>query len=179
MKEFSRKAQNALFKEYSVEKVRKYFKEDYIQHNPHVPTGRAPIEGFVPALEKAGTTSVTHRLIQDGNFIIMHNSYDNAEAFGAKEIVTFDIWRIEGNQIAEHWDAITPLPAEKNQSGRTIIDGATEITDRDKTDANKKLVRSFYHDVFVKGDKSAAKKYISDKKYIQHGAKGKDVLKHL
>jgi predicted SnoaL-like aldol condensation-catalyzing enzyme len=176
LKPFAQEAQKGLFLDYSLESVRKNFAENYIQHNPHVPTGRAPIEGFLPLLKKSKTTYKTHRLLQDGNFVIMHNTYDNAQAFGAKEVATFDIWRIENGKVAEHWDVIQPL-GKANGSGRTLVDGATKIEDLDKTDENKELVHNFYHDVFVKGNKAAAKKYINPKKYIQHNPYGKDGLK--
>ena len=116
--------------------MRKYFNEDYIQHNPHVPTGIAPVIGFLPVLEKAHTTYKTHRLLQDGDFIVFHNSYNNAEAFGAKEVVTFDLWRMENGKVAEHWDAVTPLVKE-TASGRSQTDGPHKISDLQQTEANK------------------------------------------
>ena len=78
LKETALKAQDAFFKEYSVDGIKKYFTEDYIQHNPHVPTGREPFLGFLEPLKNSGTTATTHRILQDGDFIVLHNSYDNA-----------------------------------------------------------------------------------------------------
>lgn len=178
LKPMARQAQDALFKDYDLKKVQKYFAQSYIQHNPHIPTGRAPIEGFLPLLKKAKTTSKTHRLIQDGKFIIMHNTYDNAEAFGAKQVATFDIWRIENNKIQEHWDAIQPL-TKPNRSSRTLVDGTTKIKNLDKTTLNKKLVRNFYQEVFVEKNKSATSKYISSKQYLQHNPQGIDGIEGL
>ena len=83
LKTTAKKAQQAFFGDYDAEGVKTYFKTDYIQHNPHVPTGIAPVLGFLPVLEKAQTTYTTHRILQDGDFIVFHNSYNNAEAFGA------------------------------------------------------------------------------------------------
>lgn len=180
LKDLVMKGMNAFFRDYDEEGVKKYYAEDYIQHNPHVPTGIEPVLGFLPALKKAGTTFRTHRILQDEDMVIMHNTYDKAEAFGAKEVLTFDIFRVENDKIAEHWDCLQAFdPKAKNGSGHTLIDGSTEITDLDKTEVNKKLVEDFYNKVFVEGKKEEAKNYISAETYIQHGAGGKDGLKSL
>ncbi len=167
LKAFAAMVQRELFENYSAEAVRTYFREDYIQHNPHVPTGRAALEGFMPVLKEAQVTARTHRMLQDGDILIMHNSYDHAEAFGAKEIATFDIWRIQDGKIAEHWDVIQPI-GPVNASGRSLLDGETEIRDLHKTESNKKLVRTFYEQVFVKGNARAVKTYIHPEIYLQH-----------
>lgn len=178
MKQIAMQAQDAFFKEYDAEKMQQYFREDYIQHNPHVPTGLAPALGFLPVLKEAGTRYQTHRLLQDGDFIIMHNTYDNAEAFGAKQVVTFDIWRMQDGQVAEHWDAITPM-VEQTASGRSQVDGPTEIKELDKTQANKALVTNFMQDVLFGKAPEKITDYISDKQYDQHNPMVKDGLAGL
>lgn len=171
-------AQNAFFKDYSNVAVRKYFDTHYIQHNPTVPTGLDPVLGFLPVLKKNGTTSTTHRLIQDGEFIVMHNTYNNAEVFGAHKVVAFDIWRFENGKVAEHWDAINPV-IEKTASGRSQFDGPTQITDLDKTNANKLLVNNFVNDVLLGKAPQKITDYISAKEYNQHNPGVKDGLTGL
>lgn len=178
LKSIAIKAQDAFFKEYSEKGIKKYFKEDYIQHNPHVPSGRATVINFLPVLKKARTTSQTHRLLQDGNFVIFHNSYNNAEAFGAKEVVTFDIWRMENGKVAEHWDCITPKVI-KTASGRTQTGGPTNIDDLDKTAENKNLVKNFVNDILIGGKNDKITQYISTEKYDQHNPLVKDGLSGL
>ncbi|WP_425075275.1 nuclear transport factor 2 family protein [Psychroserpens sp. S379A] len=170
--------QDAFFKNYSEEGIRTYFDENYIQHNPHTPTGIAPVIQFLPALKEAGTTYKTHRLLQDGNLVVAHNTYDNAEAFGAKEMVTFDIYRIENNKIAEHWDAVTPKVTE-TASGRSQIDGPTVIVDLDKTETNKKIIKNFMKDVMMGENPSKITDYISTETYKQHNTAVKDGLDGL
>ena len=178
MKETAMKAQEAFFKDYDASGVKMYFREDYIQHNPHVPTGLDPVLGFLPVLAEAGTTYKTHRLLEDGEFIIMHNTYDNAEAFGAKEVVTFDVWRMEKGQVAEHWDAIAPI-VKDTASGRSQYDGPTVIEDIDKTDENKKLIANFMEDVFLGKAPEKISEYISAEQYDQHNRMVKDGLEGL
>ncbi|MEO0341334.1 MAG: hypothetical protein AAF242_19255, partial [Bacteroidota bacterium] len=95
----------------------------YIQHNLGVADG---LEGFGQVLANApegGFKAKVIRAFQDGDFVFLHNEYD---FFGPK--AAFDVFRFEDGKIVEHWDnmaAITP----PNPSGRTQLDGATEVTD--------------------------------------------------
>lgn len=41
---------------------------DYVQHNPAVPTGAAPVLGFIPIHEDSGISVTTHRVITEDNF---------------------------------------------------------------------------------------------------------------
>jgi len=175
LKEIANNAFRALFVDFSEEGVRKYVAEDYIQHNPFVPTGRDALIGFLPGLEASGITYTNHRILQDGDFVVLHNSFTNAQAFGAPEIVTIDIYRIENGQAAEHWDAIQPVVADTS-SGRSMVDGGTEITDLDKTEANKALAVSLVEDVLMGKDPSKISDYISADNYAQHNPFIKDGL---
>ncbi|WP_216616553.1 nuclear transport factor 2 family protein [Marinifilum caeruleilacunae] len=175
LKSIALKAQNALFKDYSTEEIKQYFKADYIQHNPFVATGIEPVLQLAPVLKEANTTYTNHRLLQDGDYIVFHNSYHNAEAFGAKEIVTFDVWRMEDGKVAEHWDNITPVVA-KTASGRSQVDGPTKVEDLDKTDINKKIVKNFMDDVLFGKAPEKIVDYISSEQYDQHNPLVKDGL---
>ena len=85
--------------------------------------------------------------------------------FGPK--VGFDVFRFEGNQIVEHWDNLqTTAPA--NRAGRTMIDGPTEITDLNRTAANKTLVRNFVDDFFINRRPEKIDQYFDGEKYMQH-----------
>ena len=177
-KEAATNALVALFQDYSEDGVREYFVEDIIQHNPFVPTGRDALIGLLPALEASGITFTNHRILQDGDYVVLHNSFVNAQAFGADEIVTFDIYRMEDGKAAEHWDAIQPI-VEVTASGRSQVDGATEITDLDKTDANKVLAVSLIEDVLMGKDPGKITDYINAEQYAQHNPDIKDGLSGL
>ncbi|MEM0997765.1 MAG: nuclear transport factor 2 family protein [Bacteroidota bacterium] len=161
------KGLNAVFRDYSPAGMEKYFTENYIQHNPGIPTGRAPLIGFLPALKEAGTTQKTHRVFQDGDFVVTHNTYDNAQAFGAKEIVTFDVFRVEKGRLAEHWDAIQPRVVT-TKSGRSQVDGPKEVKDLAKTEENKALIKVFMSDILLGENPQKLTDYISAETYHQH-----------
>jgi predicted SnoaL-like aldol condensation-catalyzing enzyme len=127
--------------------MRELANADYIQHNPFIPTGLEPFIEMLPVLAEAGTTAENIRMFEDGNYVFMHNIWRNAEPFGAPEMVSFDIIRVDENgKVAEHWDALQPLVSE-TVSGRTQTDGPTEVTDLDQTEANKALAVALVRDV--------------------------------
>ncbi|RSC95581.1 nuclear transport factor 2 family protein [Tenacibaculum singaporense] len=178
LKIIAQKAQDAFFTDYDEEGVKTYFTANYIQHNPQVPTGIEPVLGFLPVLKEAKTTYTNHRLLQDGEYVIFHNSYHNADAFGAKEVVAFDVWRMEDGKVAEHWDNLTPK-VDKTASGRSQVDGVTEVTDLDKTNSNKEIVTNFVNDVLFGKAPERITNYISTEEYLQHNPMIKDGLEGL
>lgn len=160
---------NALFVDFDAEAAERLFAEDYIQHNPAVPTGAAPIIGFIPALEDSGINPTIHRVISEDDMVVLHVTTENAQAFGADTLVGFDVFRIENGLIAEHWDNLQPpVAASETPSGNSMTDGATEITDRAKTQENKALVQGFVTDVLQGAAPQNITEYISTETYIQH-----------
>ena len=149
---------------------------DYIQHNPFIPTGLEPFINMLPILQENGTRAENVRMFVDGNYVFMHNIWRNAQPFGAEEMVSFDIIRIDENgKVAEHWDAMTPLVKE-TASGRTQTDGPTEATDLDKTEANKALAKAMVEDILMGKNPEKITDYISTEMYHQHNPDIKDGL---
>ncbi len=59
-------------------------------------------------------------------------------------------------------------PAKPNPDRHTMIDGATEVKDLSKTEANKTLVRNFMDDILVNGKMEKLAGYFNGDNYIQH-----------
>ena len=151
-----------------VDTMRELANPDYIQHNPFIPTGLEPFIEMLPVLQEAGTTAENIRMFEDGNYVFMHNIWRNAAPFGADEMVSFDIIRVDENgNVAEHWDAMTPLVTQ-TASGRTQTDGPTEVTDLDQTEANKILAVALIEDVLMGKNPARITDYISAESYAQH-----------
>ena len=145
----------------------------YIQHNLAVGDG---LEGFGEVMKNApegGFSANVVRALEDGDFVITHTEYD---FFGPK--AAFDVFRFEDGKIVEHWDNLTEV-TPKNPSGRTQFDGETTITDIDKTEANKTLVKNLIDDVFLNGKNEKITEYINPQKYIQHNSAVADGLDGL
>ncbi|MBY0554966.1 hypothetical protein K2P97_10590 [bacterium] len=145
----------------------------YIQHNLSAEDG---LEGFgklMSQLPKGSAKANTVRVFADGDYVFTHSEYN---FFGPK--VGFDILRFENGKIVEHWDNL----AEKtppNPSGRTQLDGETEVKDKHKTADNKKLVSEFVATVLVKQQYDKTSNYIEANNYQQHNSQIGDNLSGL
>ena len=77
--------------------------EDYIQHNPQVDNGLAPVKAFFAA---AGPVDVeVHRIIAEDDLVAVHSH------FKTWNMAVVDIFRLndEGKAV-EHWDVLQPIP---------------------------------------------------------------------
>ncbi|MEO0570544.1 MAG: nuclear transport factor 2 family protein [Bacteroidota bacterium] len=145
----------------------------YIQHNLAVGDG---LEGFGAVMANApegGFKAKVVRSLEDGDFVILHTEYD---FFGPK--VGFDIFRFEEGLIVEHWDNLAEI-TPPNPSGRTQLDGIRAITDLDKTEQNKTIVKNFVTDVLMKGEGDKTTLYVSTEEYLQHNSAVADGLDGL
>jgi len=168
----------AAFVDHDPEAARALVTPDYIQHNPQVPTGADGLVGLIPLVAQSGMTATTHRVITEGNMVVLHNTYNNADAFGAPALAAFDVFRVEDGKVAEHWDNLQPIP-ETTVSGRGMTDGPTEITDRDKTQENKELVLGFVRDVLGGAAPQTVTNYMNPEVYMQHNPSIDDGLAGL
>lgn len=145
----------------------------YTQHNLQVEDGLAGFGKLLQQLPPNSAKVNTVRVFEDGNFVFAHTEYN---FFGPK--IGFDIFRFEAGKIVEHWDNLQTTAAP-NPSGHTMIDGATTVTDRDKTAANKTLVQSFVDDILVNGRMEKLAGYFNGDNYIQHNPLIPDQLSGL
>jgi predicted SnoaL-like aldol condensation-catalyzing enzyme len=148
--------------------------ETYIQHNLMAPDGRQFILETLPSLAEAGTTVDVRRVIEDGDLVALHIEYT---LFGTPTIA-FDVYRFEDGLIVEHWDNLQEAVTD-TVSGRSMIDGPTEVTDLDRTEANKDLVRGFVEDVLMGKAPERITDYISAEGYAQHNPGIADNLEGL
>ncbi len=146
----------------------------YIQHNLAVADGLAGFGALLAQLPKGSARVNTVRAFQDGDHVFAHTEYD---FFGPK--IGFDVFRFENGKIVEHWDNLQEKPASPNPSGRTMIDGPAEVTDRHRTVANKALVKSFVDDILVHGRLDKLAGYYDGDRYAQHNPQIADGLSGL
>lgn len=139
--------------------------DNYTQHTLEVPSGREYVNELInalPDLKKNGTRVNIKRVIEDGDYVAIH---EDLEFFGHK--VGFTIFRFENGKIVEHWDNTQQRPTS-TINGRTMTDGPTEIIDLAKTQANKRLAQDFVQDVLIDGKIDRITFYISTETYHQH-----------
>lgn len=161
------------------EAVTKYTGARYTQHSTGVRDG---IEGFVAFFEPFIARNPDRdiqiiRGLEDGQYVFLH-VYQSLNG-GETEWVTTDFFDTDADdKIIEHWDVISPYAAT-TPSGHTTTDGPTEITDLDKTEANKELVRGLIRDVLIGEAPERIDDYISSETYIQHNRDVPDGLEHF
>lgn len=147
--------------------------DKYIQHNQAVADGLAGFGAVLQQLPKGSAKVNTVRVFEDGDFVFAHTDYN---FFGPK--IGIDIFRFEDGLIVEHWDNLQETVTE-TASGRTMTDGPTEVTDLDKTNANKTFIKNFISDILMGANPDKITDYISTEKYHQHNPGVKDGLTGL
>ncbi|NRG33037.1 nuclear transport factor 2 family protein [Niallia circulans] len=154
--------------------IKKYIKaNDYTQHNLTIPDGRQVMLDSLEQLKEAGTKVEVKRVLTDDDLVAVHSEYNlNGPKAGV------DIFRFENGKIVEHWDNLQEL-VEKTPSGHTMLDGATQITDEEKTEENKKLVKQFVEDVLMGKNPDKLTSYFDGDNYIQHNPSIADGLSGL
>lgn len=163
-----------------VEAVNKYTGDRYTQHSTGVKDGKEGfIEFFGEFVQRNPIRDIQLvRSITDGQYVFVH-AYQNINN-GEAQWVTTDFFDTDANdKIIEHWDVISAY-SPTNPSGRSSVDGETEIKDRHKTEENKQLVKDLLHNALMKGgDPNRIDEYISAEQYIQHNKDVPDGLTHF
>lgn len=91
----------------------RYLSPGYIQHNPTIADGIAPLVEFGSQVlaGKPELSFENKRAVAEGDFVYLHGhlKFDAADAGNAvADIYRFD----ESGKIVEHWDILQPVPAE-------------------------------------------------------------------
>lgn len=149
----------------------------YIQHNPETHEGREGLAALFKRLSQSAPRVNLARTFSDGDYVFAHTEYD----FSRRRI-GFEVFRFEGDLTVEHWDNIQSRQ-DANASGHSMIDGATEVTDRDKTEANRALIQSFINDVLITAQAeqldTLLARYINTKQYTEHSPDFSDDIQAL
>ncbi len=104
-----------------MDKLAGYFDgDDYLQHNPAVADGLSGLGAALAAMAKAGVSMKyerIHKVLGEGNFVLVISEGQ----FAGKHVAFYDLFRVQANKIAEHWDTIEPIPPQsewKNANGK-------------------------------------------------------------
>ena len=88
----------------------RYMAEDYIQHNPNVPTGRQPFMDFFGRLPRQPLRPEVDNLVTivaEGDMVVLAFRRELPDPQNAGKTYTttwFDMFRIKDGKVAEHWD---------------------------------------------------------------------------
>lgn len=93
------------------DKTPDYFDGDaYIQHNTGIADGVSGLSAALAALAEQGIEMIydtTHLVLAEGDMVLAISE----GTFGGEPTAYFDLWRLQGGKIAEHWDVMETIPA--------------------------------------------------------------------
>jgi predicted SnoaL-like aldol condensation-catalyzing enzyme len=109
-----------VFNKHDLKAAEDIIAENYIQHNPHFPTGRA---AFIEILaERFKQNPEAHaRIVRsavDGDLVYLHTHSLAHPGDRGRAIV--NIFRVADGTIVEHWDVVEPVP-EKAANDNTMF----------------------------------------------------------
>ena len=105
-------AYQRIFGDLDTSAVDEYMTNDFIQHNPTTPDGPAGVKGLLQMLISQGVQKQKidfKHIAADGDIVFLHSRFEMA----GKEWRFIDIYRLENKKLAEHWDAMMPMPDER------------------------------------------------------------------
>src|SRR5258707_8552955 len=97
-KQIALRALTGAFIERDPSVVERYFAEDYVQHNPAIPNGRAAIPGLIANLSKDFSYD-PGMVVAAGDLVMVHGRY---LGWGPKPMIPVDIFRVAHGKLADH-----------------------------------------------------------------------------
>ena len=94
--------------------------ENYLQHNTQIADGLSGLAAAFEGMAQQGISMIyteNHIVLGEGNFVISVSEGTFADA----PTSFYDLFRVEGGKIVEHWDVIETIPAQdewKNSNGK-------------------------------------------------------------
>jgi predicted SnoaL-like aldol condensation-catalyzing enzyme len=174
----ARQAMIDIFRKKDATAVDRYFGESFIQHDPIIADGLAGMKSFAREVASSPAADITiYRTLVDGDFVLLHSRYEGVARY-ARPAIAFDLFRFKDGKIVEHWGGQEP-EAPPNPSGRTQVDGPTEVLDREKTEANRTLVWTYRETVMVSLRFDRIEGFIEGAHYAQHSSKIGDGIARL
>jgi predicted SnoaL-like aldol condensation-catalyzing enzyme len=137
-------ALDELFQKRDLAAVDRHFAADYRQHNPLVGNGSEGLRAFAAAavVPNPGFSAKSSHVLADGELVAVRSRYTG---FGPKAYVGFDLFRVQGDKLAEHWDC---LEEDRDDDGGAFDGSAPEHAAGD-SNASRALVEAFVTQVLV------------------------------
>lgn len=139
-------ATDRLFNAKDLSAVDELFGPVYTQHSALAPDGTPGLRGLVSGLSADSHYDLV-RILGDGDLVVTQGVF---HGFAPVPLLGFDVWRVEGDRVVEHWDALGPL-AGASPDGRTPLDGPLEPTHHEDAERARRVVEDFVDGVLIRG----------------------------
>lgn len=100
------------FNKHQVEQAARVVADEYKQHNPDVPDGKAPFVDYFAGFFKENPES-SARIVRSAtadDLVYLHVHSTSGPTDRGQAVI--DIFRVDNGMIVEHWDVIQEVPAE-------------------------------------------------------------------
>ncbi len=144
-----------------------HFSPDFVQHNPWALDGAAHVKEMCAYQFPL----VAKRWVAQGDLVGYHGYYGTPNPLGeTTPLVCFDLWRIRGGRIIEHWDALMPVESEAVAEALTAGggDGGADSGDAE-VNRNAAEARRFLEAGVRRGDGAVIDDLLADG-FVFHGA---------
>ncbi|MEM6633546.1 MAG: nuclear transport factor 2 family protein [Bacteroidota bacterium] len=98
----------------TIEKVKKYVRDDYVQHSPMLPDGPEGLAMFFRGLNSQYPVTIdVHRIMVIGDWAMAHVNFRNLDTEDPNDLgnAGVDIYTFGPNgKLSEHWDAVQGVP---------------------------------------------------------------------
>ncbi len=108
------------FNQHDVDVAAAMVTEDYIQHNPRVPSGRAGFIQFLKASAAARPNFKSTILHSAASGDLVWTHVKVGDGSGKGDVALVNIFRVANGKIAEHWDVVQPVP-ETSANSNTMF----------------------------------------------------------
>src|SRR6201997_4082532 len=174
----AREAMISIFDRKDLSAIDRFFTKQFVQHDPNISDGLVGLRQYAAETAASPGAKINiYRSLEDGDLVLLHSKYEGLSGRLAS-LIAFDLFRFKDGKIVEHWGGQEP-ESPPNPSGHTQVDGPTEVVDRDKTEANRELVRTYRETVMVALRFDRIEELIDDARYAQHASKIGDGIARL
>lgn len=129
----------------------RHYSKDFIQHSPIFPGGWDGLNASIDHAKGLGASYEVLRAIGEGDHAVIHA---RVTGFMEVPVLLFNLYRVADDKIVEHWEGLQPeFPG--------MAGGATEVTDLDRAEDNRTLVRNLVEKVLIGGDLGLLDDYVA------------------
>lgn len=171
-----------------IELADEMLREDYIQHSPVLPTGRAAFKQVFSVIPRRDIPELVSpplvAILAEGDLVVMALR-EELGGDGGEEPYTsthFNLFRVEDGRLAEHWHSVTDAPGAEvlspEKGGPQPVSGAIGAAqfalleaDDPALAANKRLVFDALRDLYDGNQLNLADRYLADV-FIEHDPNG-------
>lgn len=171
-----------------IELADEMLREDYIQHSPVLPTGRAAFKQIFSVIPRSEIPELVSpplvAILAEGDLVVMALR-EELGGDGGEEPYTsthFNLFRVEDGRLAEHWHSVADAPGAEvllpEDGGPQPVLGATGVAQYALLEAgdpalsaNKQLVFEALRDLYDGNRPNLADQYLTDV-FIEHDPNG-------